>query len=178
MGTIKDLIEYLLKIFRWWVSVLPWERGLRIRLGKKVKLLNPGFHFRFPFFDTVHIQTIRLRVVTIPPQTITTKDGQTLTVTLVVGYSIKDIEKVFNTIHHPEATICNLVSGEVSDFVSQNNTCSPKIIQEEVLKKISKLDYGLNIEYIKVTGYAIVKTFRLIQDQHWTPNNLDLTELK
>jgi len=178
MTPIKELIEYLMKIFRWWVSVLPWERGLRIRLGKKVKLLNPGFHFRFPFFDTVYIQTIRMRVVSIPPQTITTKDGQTLTITLVVGYSIDDIQKVFNTIHQPEATICNLVSGEASDYVSQNNTCSPKIIQEQILKNIIPLDYGIKFEYIKVTGYAIVKTFRLIQDHHWTPDNLNLTEIK
>ena len=178
MTPIKELLEYLLKIFRWWVSVLPWERGLRIRLGKNVKLLVPGFHFRFPFIDTVYIQTVRLRTVTIPPQTITTKDGQTLTITLVVGYSIEDIEKLFNSVHQPEATICNICSGEASDYVSQNNTCSPRILQEELLKKVVGLDYGIKFEYLKVTGYAIVKTFRLIQDNNWTPDNLNINEIK
>jgi len=178
MATIKDLLDYLLKIFKWWVSVLPWERGLRIRLGKKVKLLQPGFHFRFPFFDTVYIQTIRMRVVSMSPLTVTTKDGQTLTIVPCVGYSISDIEKTYNTIHQPEATICNLVMSEISDIISRNQLMSPKEIQDAAFEKIAAMDYGIKFEYVKITGYAIVKTFRIIQDHHWTPDELKLVEQK
>lgn len=174
MNYIKDTLEYLSKILIWWVIIMPWEKGLRTRFGKSTKLLNPGTHFRIPFFDNVYIQCIRLRVVQLPPQTISTKDNFTLTIVMCAGYSIVDIEKLYNTLYQPESTICNVILGAISDYISSTNLkdCSPVSIETHVSKKLESFDYGIKYESIKTSGYALVKAIRLIQDSHWIPDSL------
>ena len=154
---------------------MPWESGLRIRLGKHITIMSKGVYFRIPFFDSVYIQTTRLRVVSMPLQTVTTKDGKTLSIISVIGYSISDIKLLYDKLYQPEGTICNIALGEISEFISKNDidNCSPKNIEEAVSNKLNSDDYGIKYDYVKIIGYAVVKTYRLIQDQHWLPNTLD-----
>lgn len=174
MNNIRELIECVSKLFQWWIIILPWQKGMRIRLGNKVKLVSAGVHFKIPFFDQYYVQTTRLRVVQMAPQTISTKDKQTLTVVICAGYSISNIETLYNKMCQAESTISNIVMGEVSDYIysSNMNECNPKAIEEKVMSKLQSEDYGIKFEYVKVIGYAIVKTYRLIQDAHWTSNSL------
>ena len=175
MNYIRDTLEYLSKLFQWWVIVLPWEKAIRIRLGKRVKVLSAGTHFRIPFIDTIYLQSTRLRVVQMAPQTISTKDKQTLTVVVCAGYSISDIEVLYQKMFQPESTISNIVMGETAQHIFSHylEDCKPIDIEEKVMAKLNSEDYGIRYEYVKVIGYAIVKTFRLIQDHHWTPDSLN-----
>lgn len=173
---IKDVIEYLSSIFKWWVIVQPWEQGLKVRLGKSIKILEKGIYFRIPYMDSIYVQPIRLRVVQNPLQTLTTKDGKTLSIACVVGYSIVDIMKFYNSLHQPESTISNMTLGGINDYISKRN-CSevdPIVIEEDLVKEFAKLDYGIKFEYVKIIGFANVKTYRLIQDSTWMPDSLSL----
>jgi hypothetical protein len=51
---------------------------------------------------------------------------------------------------------------------------SPKILEEKMTKVLEDTDYGLKFEYCKITDFAIVKTFRLIQDQSWLSEEIDI----
>ena len=178
MNWLKDLIDYLSRIFTWWIIVLPWERGLRIRLGKQVNLLNAGIHFKIPIIDAAYVQSIRLRVVSMAPQTVSTKDGKTLTIVPCVGYSISDIRKLYETLYQPEVTIANIVMAQIADYVTtqMSNTITATDIETSVNVKLGQFDYGIKFEYMKVIGYAFVRTYRLIQDAHWNPDSLNMTE--
>ena len=63
MEWLSTIVRSLWRPFQWWVVVAQWELGLRIRLGKKTKALNPGIHFRIPFLDRIYIQSARLRTI-------------------------------------------------------------------------------------------------------------------
>lgn len=175
MNIISDFLTHIGKIFQWWVVVMPWEKCIRVRLGKKIAVLSAGTFFRIPFFDAIYIQTIRLRMVSLPLQTITTKDKFTLTINASAGYKISDIYKLYNTLHQPEGTICNIVLSKMAEYISTHDLqeCNPQSIEEEVMKKLKEDDYGIEYEYVKIIGYAVVKTFRLIQDSHWIPQGED-----
>lgn len=177
MNYLKETLDYLSKLFQWWIIVEPWEVAVRTRFGKNMTVLGPGTHFRLPFFDIVYIQTIRLRIVHMAPQTITTKDAKTITIVCAVGYSISDMGKLYNSLSSPEGTICNIVQGEISDFVYNNDLsdCGPLKIENVILSKLNTSDYGIKYEYVKMVGYAVVKTYRLIQDGHWQPDALQLS---
>jgi len=58
MNSVKDLLDYILNIFKIWVIVQPWEQGLRVRLGKHIKLVNGGLYFKIPYIDSYYIQSI------------------------------------------------------------------------------------------------------------------------
>lgn len=179
MEIFKIIIENLTKLFRWWIIVHPWESGLRVRFGKKIKQLKSGIHFRIPYLDSCYVQTIRLRVIGLCPQTTSTKDGQTITVICNVGYQISDLQKMYNTLYHPESTIGNIFQGKVAQFISGNNLVdvTPNSIKEYVERDLNGDEFGITYKYIQVTGFAIVKTFRLIQDSHWQETNtkMDVT---
>lgn len=176
MNSIKDFLDYILNIFKIWIIVQPWEQGLRVRCGKNIKLVNGGMYFKFPYLDSYYIQSIRLRVISLPMQTVTTKDMQTITLTGSIGYQIKDIHKMYTELYHPELTLSNLVMNELADYVYNNNLADIKAGNAEgnVLAKMKDLDYGISIEYFKLTNFAVVKTFRLIQDHSWVAEGMVL----
>jgi len=179
MGQIKDLLEYIFNFIKIWIIVQPWEQGIRVRKGNKIKKLSKGIFFRIPYFDSIYIQESRLRMVQMSMQTLTTKDRQTVTINSCLGYSMADIEKLFNTLCHPEGTISNIAMSVTSELIFNTDlsNINPKEVELAVLKELNKNDYGLKFEYFKITNFAAVKTFRLIQDgQSWVDNCLSITK--
>lgn len=180
MNQIKDFIEYITQTFKLWVIIQPWERAIRVRSGKYQKLLKEGVHFRIPFFDSVYVQTTRLRVVSMPPQTVTSTDGQTITAIATIGYSIESIEKLYNTLYHPETTIANMAMGAIAEYIQIHTAkdCRASDIEKYVLSSLNSEDHGIKYEYCKMTGFAIARTIRLIQDSAWTYEGLTLDDKK
>lgn len=176
MNSIKDLLDYILNVFKIWVIVQPWEQGLRVRCGKNIKLVTSGMYFKIPYLDSYYIQSIRLRVISLPMQTVTTQDMQTITLTGSIGYQITDIRKMYSDLYHPELTLSNIVMNELADYVYNNKLSDIKAGNAEanVLSKVEKLDYGISIQYFKLTNFAVVKTFRLIQDHSWVAEGIVL----
>ncbi len=62
MNWIKDLFDYIAKLFTWWVIVNPWESGIRVTLGKNQRVIGPGVWLRLPVIHAVYRQNIRLMV--------------------------------------------------------------------------------------------------------------------
>lgn len=171
MNWVKDLFDYLFKTFQWWVVVLPWEQGIRVRLGKKKTIMNAGTYLKIPIIHSVSVQSTRKRFVQIPTQTLTTRDGVTITIQGSIGYAIKNIERLYETIYHPESTLVALAARSIAQFVSTNDATSitPFSIQNNGHQSVITEDYGLGDVEIAITGFAKVKTFRLIQDPSWSP---------
>ena len=113
-------------------------------------------------------------------QTLTSKDGKTITVDSALGYGIDDVEKLFNTLFQPELTLANICKAAISDFVQVNDLVdiTPASIEKHVLEALKNHKYGLRYEYFKITNFAVVKTFRLIQDGSWNYNGLKMDEKK
>jgi len=180
MNQVKDFFEYIFNAIKIWIIVQPWQTGIRVRNGKQVKKLTGGIYFRLPYFDSVFIQENRLRVASMPIQTLTSKDIKTITINGAVGYTITDIEKLYQTLFHPETTIANITMSEVADFIFKNNleSINPNTIEEAVISKLNQDDFGLKFEYFRITNFAVVRTFRLIQDQSWISEGLSMNEKK
>lgn len=180
MNQVKEFFQYIFGNLKFWIIVQPWEKGIRVRKGKHIKKLSAGIYFVIPYLDSVYVQECRLRVCSMSMQTLTSKDRATITMNGSIGYSIKDIEKLYNTLYHPEMTIANIVMSETAEFVYANDAIDtkPADIQNAVMKKLQATDYGLNFQYYKVTNFAMIKAFRLIQDQSWYDSSFRLDEKK
>jgi len=180
MNQVQQFLEYLFNAFKIWVIVQPWEAGLRVRNGKHIKKLNKGIFFKLPYFDSVYVQEIRLRVREMPMQTLTSKDLKTITLNSAMGYSIADVEKLYQTLYKPEMTLQNIAMSAIADVLHNTNSgdIHPGILETKVLDKLKADDYGLNYEYFKITNFAVVKTFRLIQDQSWVSEGFSMTDKK
>lgn len=51
-------------------------------------------------------------------------------------------------------------------------------LEESILLKLNDTDYGVKFTYFKIVNFAVVKTFRLIQDQTWSYEGLQLDQKK
>ncbi len=180
MNQIKELFEYLFNAIKIWVIIQPWQQGLRVRLGKTTKQLSPGIYFKIPYFDSVYVQEDRLRMVVLPIQTLSSKDNHTLTLNSSIGYSITSIQQLYQTLYHPETTIGYMAMSIISEFIFTNNLAgiTPQKIEEVVLAKLKGEDYGIRFGSFKLTTFAIVRTYRLIQDGQWMDKDIDMNEKK
>ncbi len=79
--------------------------------GKK---LTPGLNFVMPMMDKVVFkQTIRERVLDIPPQSCITRDNVSITVDAVVYWRIVDIEKAYYKVENLQSAMVNLVLTQI-----------------------------------------------------------------
>src|SRR5687768_9571068 len=99
-GFWQALIDFI-RGLKWWTVVNPWERAVRVRAGKWTKVLECGWHWRIPFFDTIWLVNSRLRFAPFPCTTISTVDGKTVTAAGTVGFRIVDPLLAKMTWHQP-----------------------------------------------------------------------------
>lgn len=79
--------------------------------GKK---LSPGLNFTVPFVDrVVYKQTVRERVLDVPPQQCITRDNVSISVDAVVYWRIIDLEKAYYKVENLQAAMVNLVLTQI-----------------------------------------------------------------
>ena len=179
MGAVSQLVQFIKEIFSWWFIITPWEEGVFVRMGKKAKVLKAGIYYKIPFIDQVYVQSIRIRTVDLPIQTVSTKDGKTITVKAMIGYSIQDIYMLYNTLSHPDMTLSGIVMAEISEYIRNTDYSEVNInsLEKEISKRMEQEKYGLGDLSIRITSWALVRTFRLIQDPSWMRETVDMSKM-
>jgi hypothetical protein len=168
MSAILDLFRAFWRLLIWWVVIQPWEMGLRVRLGKHRKRLTPGLWFRIPHVDTVYKQSDRLRYTTMTSQTVTTRDGHTLTMSGQLGYAITDIDRLYDTLHQAENALRSMAQGAVAKYVHDHELaeCNPAAVEAGAAATLGLLAFGLEYRALQLTTFCRVKTYRFIMDNH------------
>ena len=115
---MSELIAWLSRIvnsWKFWIVVAPWEVGIRVRIGKHARALQPGPHFRIPFLDRITVVNTRLRVLTSPPVTIQNgKPWQALCRRATVGYVIHDPLVAIKAYNQPQAAVMALIQAKLA----------------------------------------------------------------
>lgn len=168
MAAIAELFRSFGRCFIWWVVIQPWELGVRVRLGGRRQKLRPGLSFRIPYADVIYRQSVRLRFTTLFPQTVSTRDGHTLTMAGVLGYAITDIDKLYDTLHQAEDAIRSMAQGAIANYVQGNDLseCLPGCVEGGACDGLDLTKYGLALDSLRLTTFARVKTYRFIMDNH------------
>ncbi|MBH8562332.1 SPFH/Band 7/PHB domain protein [Nostoc sp. CENA67] len=90
------------------------------RLGSYNKKLEPGLNFVFPFLDKiVYQETIREKVLDIPPQKCITRDNVGIEVDAVVYWRIVDMEKAWYKVENLQSAMVNLVLTQIRSEMGQ-----------------------------------------------------------
>ncbi len=157
LGSFKGL--------QFWIVIAPWEQGLRVRLGKTGAVLRPGLHFRLPWLDRIFVKPTRARTIANTGQTLTTKDGHTLTVAIAVTYSIVDIGRLYLAVTNPEETLLHQVAGKIADYVAQRDRAEvvPQDIEQAIQQQMPSIDWGLGNVSMMITSWAFCRTLRIMQ---------------
>lgn len=124
------------------------------RLGKySGRKLEPGINFLVPFLDrVVYQQTIREKVLDIPPQQCITRDNVSITVDAVVYWRIMDMEKAYYKVENLKLAMQNLVLTQIRAEMGQlelDETFTARAQINEIL--LRELDEATDPWGVKVT---------------------------
>ncbi|EKV03916.1 membrane protease subunit, stomatin/prohibitin [Leptolyngbya sp. PCC 7375] len=118
--------------------------------GKK---LQPGLNFTVPFIDKmVYKQTIREKVLDVPPQQCITRDNVSISVDAVVYWRIVDLEKAYYKVENLQAAMVNLVLTQIRAEMGQlelDETFTARAEINETL--LRELDISTDPWGVKVT---------------------------
>jgi len=54
MSELLQWLANLVKGARFWAIIMPWEKAVRVRLGRHAAIWSPGFHLRSEFAAVHH----------------------------------------------------------------------------------------------------------------------------
>lgn len=123
------------------------------RLGSYNKKLTPGLSFVFPFVDRVAYQeTIREKVIDIPPQQCITRDNVSISADAVVYWRIVDMEKAFYKVQNLQAAMVNLVLTQIRAEMGKLELDDTFTAREEINEVLLReLDIATDPWGVKVT---------------------------
>lgn len=174
MTTFFGWLSRFLSRFRMWVVIAPWEQCLRVRLGKRTKLLGSGVHFVLPLVDLVFTQSLRTRHSTVPTQTLTTRDGKCITLSGSITYDVSDVLKLYENLHDAEDVLQAEANHAVANYITDRylREITPDGLSESVFAELDDRfeDFGLDVRSYVLNTFAVVRTYRLIQGEpkEWT----------
>jgi len=138
------------------------------RLGRYNKKLNPGLNFVMPFVDRVsYRETIREKVLDIPPQPSITKDNVAISVDAVVYWRIVDMEKAYYKVQNLQAAMVNLVLTQIRSEMGKlelDETFTARSQINELL--LRELDVSTDPWGVKVTRVELrdIMPSKAVQD--------------
>lgn len=129
------------------------DEALVETLGSYKKKLSPGLSFIVPVMDRmVYKETIREKVLDIPPQQCITRDNVAISVDAVVYWRIIDIEKAYYKVEDLKSAMVNLVLTQIRSEMGQlelDETFTARSQINEIL--LRELDISTDPWGVKVT---------------------------
>ena len=118
--------------------------------GKK---LQPGLNFTVPFIDKmVYKQTIREKVLDVPPQQCITRDNVSIAVDAVVYWRIVSLEKAYYKVEDLKAAMVNLILTQIRAEMGQLELDDTFTARAEINESLLRdLDIATDPWGVKVT---------------------------
>ena len=145
------------------------DEALVETLGKyNGKKLTPGLSFITPVLDKVVFkQTVRERVLDVPPQSCITRDNVSISVDAVVYWRIVDLEKAYYKVENLQAAMVNLVLTQIRAEMGKlelDETFTARAEINEIL--LRELDISTDPWGVKVTRVELrdIMPSKAVQD--------------
>ncbi|MCP2731725.1 SPFH domain-containing protein [Limnofasciculus baicalensis] len=142
------------------------EEALVETLGRyDGKKLEPGLNFITPFISQVAFQdTIREKVLEIPPQNCITRDNVSITVDAVVYWRIMNMERAYYKVQNLHGAMVNLVLTQIRSELGKlelNQTFTARSEVNEILLReldIATSPWGLKVTRVELRDIVPSKT--------------------
>jgi regulator of protease activity HflC (stomatin/prohibitin superfamily) len=167
---ILEFVLGILDLFRFWAIIMPYERGIVLRLGKFNRELCPGMHWLIPLgvdhllHDNVVPRTLRLE-----PQSLVTSDGHSVSVTGVVTLRIAYIQKAILEVESVSHAIVDCCTAVIAERVtsSKREELHTEPFREQLKKECRKEGwaYGLEIQKAALADICPSRTIRLLSSR-------------
>ena len=154
LASIKQINEY--------------ERGIKFKLGKFTKIMNPGWNLVLPIFESYKKVDIRTKAVDVPEQDAITKDNVSIRINAFIYYKIFDASKSILEVENfyyavsqlAQTTMRNIVgSVTLDELLSERETISTKIC--EVIDEATD-PWGIKVEYVELKDVSLPEEMKRV----------------
>ena len=154
LASIKQINEY--------------ERGVKFKLGKFSKIMNPGWNLVLPIFESYKKVDIRIKAVDVPEQDAITKDNVSIRINAVIYYKIFDASKSILEVENfyyavsqlAQTTMRNIVgSVTLDELLSERETISTKIC--EVIDEATD-PWGIKVENVELKDVSLPEEMKRV----------------
>lgn len=149
--------------------VKEYNKGVQFRAGKFLKVVEPGLRWKIPFFDTYELKTVVTTTLSIPTQSLTTKDGKRIVVKAVVKYNIFDVKKFTLDVFDGYDAISDTTQALAKEIIMERewSDCLDNKVDNIITIKLraSVKHWGIEIEKVTLTDLGLINSLRLFNDQ-------------
>jgi regulator of protease activity HflC (stomatin/prohibitin superfamily) len=168
-------------ITEWWSYLMPaiiipnYEEAVLLRNGKFVKVLGPGFHVKLPVFDEVISHHVVVTTLSLPAQSLYTKDKQNIVVKGVIKYKIADVKIFLLEVFDAQDALADMTQSIIKNIIITTSIeeCLDLELDNLLTKKVrvEARKWGVEIQQVTLTDIAPIRSYRIINDS--VLNNLD-----
>lgn len=164
---INFIISILDKLLFFWI-IKEFDNGVLLRFGKYKKTLKPGIHFKIPLVDEVITHHVVTSLLSIPAQSLTTKDGKQLVVKGIVKYRVEDVKPLLLEVWDSTDAISDITQSIIKKQIHIRTweQCTEDDLDNEITKKlrVEVRKWGISIDNVTMTDMGITKSLRLYNE--------------
>jgi regulator of protease activity HflC (stomatin/prohibitin superfamily) len=171
---LLDLLLQFGKHLAPFVVVISYQNAGVFRLGKFHRKLEGGLHWKWPFLEEIVPENVFITTVRLQPQTVTTKDNQSVVCAGVVRYRVLDIQAYQTRIGDQHDVLIDTAMGavlraaRVQSFEELCDSPPESRIAADIRRQVK--DFGMGVEQFTFTDLGRIRSIRLITH---TPTVLD-----
>jgi len=145
-----------------------YERGVRFTLGKYSGVMNPGWRFIVPVFQSYQKVDIRIKAVDVPDQETITKDNISTKVNAVIYYRVASAEKAIIEVENfryavsqlAQTTMRNAVGEvELDELLSQREKVAERI--RLIVDKASD-PWGIDVSSVELKDVVLPEEMKRV----------------
>jgi regulator of protease activity HflC (stomatin/prohibitin superfamily) len=169
------MFDKLIEILsNWWYQIVPfviirdYEAAVLLRFGRFQSVLQPGFHFKYPFFDEVIDQHVVVTTLSLDAQSLYTKDKQNIVVKGVIKYKIADVKTFLLEVYDAQDALSDMSQSIIKNVIMSMTLeeCTDSELDNTLTKKVrvEARKWGVEVQQVTLTDLAPIRSFRLIND--------------
>jgi Membrane protease subunits, stomatin/prohibitin homologs len=167
--TVIEIVKYLWPFY----IVMEWQRANYYVCGHMWRKMGPGLKFVVPFFTEVRAEGVVPTVYMSPLQSITLKDGSTLTFSAVITLELVDTDKAINKVLEWHQTVIETASGLLAEKLADTDVGQFEAVKRGYLVGGCRtaLNNALSDLGVKVTNLRFnnfirnMRVYRILNDQ-------------
>ena len=169
MEWLQEIFDRLMSIFPRIMMLPPYEAGIRMTLGKHIKVLTPGWYLYWPLIQELITMEVQTQVADIRTQSVRTADDKDIIVSGTIQYRINDIEKAICNVQDVDEALANLTLGIILDFVNKKTMSdlqNVESLKSELRKGMAEAcsGWGVKIERVFITDLGHTRNIRLLMN--------------
>ncbi len=143
-----------------------YQRGVKLRLGKYVGMLEPGLHIIIPFIEKLYIIDTRITTVDIPKQEVMTKDNVSVYVNAVIYMRVEDPVKAVLKITDYYYAVAQYGQTALRDVIGNVDLDELLTNREEIANEIKRIvdeetaEWGVDITAIKIQDITLPENMK------------------